>query len=74
MSNNLTEEKKMDTVTQETIDKIVNNFKQIMIQFDKMDGIVSDLNNCTSDYTKTILVSAITKLSEQLGIKEKIFG
>ena len=74
MSYNLTEEKKMDTITQETIDKVVNNFKQIMVQFDKLDGIVSDLNNCTSDYTKTILVSAISKLSEQLGIKEKVFG
>ncbi len=64
----------METITQETIDKVVNNFGQIRTQFDKMDGIVSDLNNCTSDYTKTILVSAISKLSEQMGLKEKIFG
>jgi hypothetical protein len=64
----------MDTITQETIDKVVNNFGQIKTQFDKMDGIVSDLNNCNSDYAKTILVSAIMKLSEQLGLKEKVFG
>ncbi len=64
----------MDNVTQETIEKISGNFKQIKTQFDKIDGIVSDLANCTSDYSKTILVSAISKLSEQLGLKEKIFA
>lgn len=65
---------KMDTINQDTIEKIMTNFNQLKSQIEKIEGILTDLNNCKSEYTKTILVSASTKLAEQMGLKEKIFG
>lgn len=64
----------MENVTQETINAIVTNFKQLKVQFDKIDGIVQDLNKCTSEYSRTLLVSAIGKFSDQIGLKDSIFG
>ena len=63
----------MENITQENIDKVVNNFNKFKLAFDKMSGIVEDLNNCNSDYSKTILFSAISKMAEQVGLKDKIF-
>lgn len=58
---------------QETVEKVVKNINQVKTQFEKLEEIVNDISSCKSDYTKNILVSAISKISEQIGIKEKVF-
>jgi len=64
----------MDSINQETLEKMTNNWKSFATQFEKLGNLIEDMGNCKSDYTKSVLFSAVTKIAEQLGLKEKIIG
>lgn len=59
---------------QETIEKITTNFNSMKSQIEKLTALIEDINKCDSEYTKTILLSAITKLADSAGLKEKLIG
>jgi hypothetical protein len=54
----------------ETIKDVTNNFEAIKVSFEKLSALITDVNKCESDYTKTIILSAIKKLTESIGLKD----
>jgi hypothetical protein len=57
---------------EETINEITNNFETVKISFEKLSALITDINKCESEYTKTIILSAIKKLSESVGLKDLV--
>jgi hypothetical protein len=55
---------------EETIIELNKNFENFKTSFEKLSALVGDINKCESDYTKTILLSAIKKVSESVGLKD----
>lgn len=57
---------------EETINEITNNFEAVKVSFEKLSALIADINKCESEYTKTIILSAIKKLSESIGLKDLV--
>jgi len=65
----------MEKIPQETMDKIVNNWKNLKAnKIDNIDDLLSDIRNCESDVAQNILISSALKMCESIGIKEMVMN
>lgn len=57
-----------------SIEKVVENYTKLQDQMSTLSEILLDVNNCTHESTKKLILITAMKLSENLGFKDKIFG
>ena len=72
ISLNIKRKNKMEDIN-EVIEKMTTKFNAMRSQLEKITALVDDINKCESEYTKTLIVSTIKKLSESAGLKERMF-
>jgi hypothetical protein len=57
---------------EETIKDVINKFETIKVSIDKLSALLADIEKCESEYTRTIILAAIKKVSESIGLKDLV--